>query len=193
MGMHQLTTDSSLWFKFTDNFLQGLSAVYVDDVVQSGTPTFDRLTDYLGDVYDAKKKEYGDCRIAGIQFYCDEDDMRVNQSQYLRSLKLLPTDANFDEFRSTRMKIAWLVHSRQDVAYGADIAAKVTPELFRKSTCHIKHLNAIIERLHLSPEESMRFPTLNASSISICVYCDASFANNEFFVVADGLHSSFGG
>jgi hypothetical protein len=57
MGMHQLTTDSSLWLKFTDNVLQGLSAVYVDDVVQAGVPTFDRLTDSLGDAYDAKKKE----------------------------------------------------------------------------------------------------------------------------------------
>jgi Reverse transcriptase (RNA-dependent DNA polymerase) len=80
MGMHPLTIDSSLWLKFIDNVLQGLSAVYVDDVVQAGTPTFDRLTDSLGEVYDAKKKEYGDGRIAGIKFYCDEDGMRVNQS-----------------------------------------------------------------------------------------------------------------
>jgi hypothetical protein len=57
MGMLQLTTDSSLRLIFTDNVLQGLSAVYVEDVVQAGTPTFDRLTDSLGDVYDAKSKE----------------------------------------------------------------------------------------------------------------------------------------
>jgi Reverse transcriptase (RNA-dependent DNA polymerase) len=60
VAMHQLTTDSSLWLKFTGNVLQGLSAVYVDDVVLAGTPTFDRLTYSIGDVYDAKKKEYGD-------------------------------------------------------------------------------------------------------------------------------------
>jgi hypothetical protein len=77
------------------------------------------------------------------------------------------------------MKLAWLVHSRPDVAYGAAIAAQVTPEQFGKSTCHIKRLNAIIKRLHLSPEESMRFPTLNTASLSICVFCDVSFANNE--------------
>jgi hypothetical protein len=69
MGMLQLTTDSSLRLIFTDNVLQGLSAVYVEDVVQAGTPTFDRLTDSLGDVYDGKSKEYGDGRIAGIHFY----------------------------------------------------------------------------------------------------------------------------
>jgi hypothetical protein len=190
MGMLQLTTDSSLRLIFTDNVLQGLSDVYVDDVVQAGTPTFDRLSDSLGDVYDAKNKEYGDGRIAGIQFYCDKDGMRVNQSQYLRSLKLLPADADFDEFRSTRMKLAWLVHSRPDVSYGAAIAAQVTPEQFSKSTCIIKRLNAIIKRLYLSPEESMRFPTLNAASQSICVFCDVSFANNK--AMSEDMSSQMG-
>jgi hypothetical protein len=61
-----LTTDSILWMNFSRNVLEGLSAVYVDDVVQVGTSEFYRLTDSLGERYDAKTKEYGDGRIAGI-------------------------------------------------------------------------------------------------------------------------------
>jgi Reverse transcriptase (RNA-dependent DNA polymerase) len=179
LGMKPLTTDSSLWMKFTNNVLEGLSAIYVDDVVQVGTNEFDRLTDSLSESYDAKAKEYGDGRIAGIEFFCDADGVKVNQAQYLHSLKVLPTDASYEDFRSARMKLAWLVHSRPDVSYCAATAAQVTPDLFQASTNAIRRLNSSIKRLHESPNEALRFPILDISSLRICVYCDASFANND--------------
>ena len=126
LGMKTLTTENSLWLKFVNNVLGGLSAVYVDDLIQAGTQDFDKLTDSLGREYDTKNKEYGDGTIAGIEFRCDDDGIRVNQAQYLRSLKLLPTDATFQGFRSSRMKLAWLVHSRPDISYCSTISAQVT-------------------------------------------------------------------
>jgi hypothetical protein len=93
MGMNTLTTDNSLWMKFTKNILEVISGIYVDDVVQAGTAEFDRLTNQLSANFDAKAKIYGDGHIAGIKFQRDKDGIRVNQSQYLRSLRPLPTDA----------------------------------------------------------------------------------------------------
>jgi hypothetical protein len=66
MGMTTLTTENCLWLKFDINTLEWASAVYVEDVVQIGTSEFDRLSDGLSARYDAKAKEYGDGRIAGI-------------------------------------------------------------------------------------------------------------------------------
>jgi Reverse transcriptase (RNA-dependent DNA polymerase) len=83
MDMQTLTTDNSTWMKFTENVLEGISGVYIDDVVQAGTAEFDLLTNQLSANYDAKAKEYGDGRIAGIEFQRDNDGIRVNQSQYL--------------------------------------------------------------------------------------------------------------
>jgi hypothetical protein len=105
--------------------LDGLSTVYVDDVLQAGTPQFDFLADSLSSNYDAKNKEYGCSRITGIDFYCDDDGISVNQTQYLQSLKPLPTEASYAEFRSARMKLAWLVHSRPYIAYSAASVANV--------------------------------------------------------------------
>jgi DNA-directed RNA polymerase specialized sigma subunit len=73
------------------------SKSYVDDVVQAGTAEFGRLTNHLSVNYDAKAKIYGYGRIAGIEFQRDSDCIRVNQSQYLRSLRPLPTDATFED------------------------------------------------------------------------------------------------
>jgi hypothetical protein len=105
MGMNTLTTDNSLWMKFTENILEGISGVYVDDVVQDGTAEFGRLTNQLSVNYDAKANIYGDIRIADIEFQRDKYGIRVNQSQYLRSLRPLPTDASYKDFRSARMKL----------------------------------------------------------------------------------------
>jgi Reverse transcriptase (RNA-dependent DNA polymerase) len=179
MDMQTLTTDNSLWMKFTENILEGISGVYVDDVVQAGTAEFDLLTNQLSANYDAKAKEYGDGRIAGIEFQRDNDGIRVNQSQYMLSLRPLPKDASFEDFRSARMKLMWLVHSRPDVAYCAASAAQITAEQWPSATGAIRRFNATIKRLRNSPEESMRFPMLDQETLWICVYCDASFANNE--------------
>jgi hypothetical protein len=81
--MNPLTTDSSAWLKTNEDILEGLSGVYVDDVVQAGTPGFDVPTDMLSKEYDTKEKEYGDGRIAGIELRCSTDGIRVNQEQYL--------------------------------------------------------------------------------------------------------------
>jgi hypothetical protein len=80
--MRTLSTDPSLSPKFSQNVLDGLSAVYVDDVLQAGTPQFALLTDILSSNYDAKKKEYGCMRIAGIECYCrcecGDDGISIN-------------------------------------------------------------------------------------------------------------------
>ena len=66
MGMQTLNTDNSLWVKLTSNILEGVSGVYVDDVIPAGTPGFDKLIHRLGERYDAKDKELEDGCIAGI-------------------------------------------------------------------------------------------------------------------------------
>jgi Reverse transcriptase (RNA-dependent DNA polymerase) len=166
MDMKTLTTDNSLWMKFAENVQEGISGVYADDVVQTGTAEFDILTNQLSANYDAKTKEYGDGRIAGIEFQSDNDGIRVNQSQYLLSLRPLPTDASFEDFRSARMKLMWLVHSRPDVAYSAASAAKITAEQWPSATGAIRRFNATIKRLRNSPEESMRFPHVGSRNTS---------------------------
>jgi hypothetical protein len=179
MGMNTLTTDNSLWMKFTENILEGISGVYVDDVVQDGTAEFGRLTNQLSVNYNAKANIYGDIRIADIEFQRDKYGIRVNQSQYLRSLRPLPTDASYKDFRSARMKLMWLVHSKPDVAYCAASAAQITAEQWPFATGAIRRFNATIQRLLNAPEESMRFPMLDQDTLRIYVYCDASFTNNE--------------
>jgi hypothetical protein len=94
--------------------------------------------------HNAKAKEYGDGRIAGIEFQRDKDGIRVNQSQYLLSLRSLPTYASYEDFWSARMKLMLLVHSRPDKAYCAASAAHITAEQWPSATGAIRRFKATI-------------------------------------------------
>jgi hypothetical protein len=59
MSMKHLTTDNSAWIRLTNNVLEGISGVYVDDVVQAGTTAFDILTDSSGSTYVPSLKNMG--------------------------------------------------------------------------------------------------------------------------------------
>jgi hypothetical protein len=80
--MRPLTTDNSDWIKLTNNILEVMSGLYVDDVIQAGTNVLYSLTDSLSSTCDAKSTEYGDGRIISIEFKCDIDCISVSQCWY---------------------------------------------------------------------------------------------------------------
>jgi hypothetical protein len=92
----QLGADNSAWLKPSKTVLRGISGFNIDYLAQTGTAASDHLTDFLSKFYDAKAKEFGDSRISGIKVKCENDKIRVHQSLYLLSLKLLPSNSTYD-------------------------------------------------------------------------------------------------
>lgn len=49
----------------------------------------------------------------------------INQHSYLKNIKPLPLDTYFSKFRSRRMKLVWLSHTKPDVMYKVFHVAKI--------------------------------------------------------------------
>ncbi len=59
-----------------------------------------------------------------------EGRLEQNQHFYLEKLEKLPLDASFTDFRSMRMRLAWLANTRPDCVYEISQLAQVTEERF---------------------------------------------------------------
>lgn len=62
----------------------------------------------------------------------------MSQNDYLRKLEELPDDSDCSYFRSTRMKLGWVVNTHPDVLLETTMLAQVTNDHFSKTNfqCH---------------------------------------------------------
>ncbi len=102
----------------------------------------------------------------------------MHQKDYLRQLEHLAITASFSEFRSMRMKLAWLGNTREDLAVDISQLAQVTEAHFNDAKrATIKRLNRVVVHAILHPL-SLKFPSLDPQSVRVIGFADASFANN---------------
>lgn len=59
LGMLPLLSDSTLYIKFDDSKLIGLSGIQVDESLNTGTDTFEKLTELTLEKFDPKPQVYG--------------------------------------------------------------------------------------------------------------------------------------
>ena len=120
------------------------------------------------------------CEFSGFQLDFNKDNGAIQQNQrhYLRRLQQLDDDASFSNFRSMRMRLAWLSHTRPDFCYQISALVqiiestyKITPKTF------ITQINRASNytRLHTV---AITFHQLDKATIKILGYADASFSNN---------------
>lgn len=103
----------------------------------------------------------------------------MDQLAYVSSVKPLPTDASFSNFRSARMKVAWLAHTGPDVLFEVSQLAQVTGFIFGANfKKEIKALNNALKYVHENPV-TIAFPKLDLESLPIVGLFDVSFANNR--------------
>lgn len=99
----------------------------------------------------------------------------MQQTEYAHKIQLLNKGCTYEEFRSKRHELAWITHTRPDVAYEAVILAQVTDKIFEP--VHVTQLNRAINRCKDNPELGLIVHKLNLESLHLIVHADASFAD----------------
>ena len=103
----------------------------------------------------------------------------MDQLFYMKKLEELELTSSFDQYRSMRMRLAWLANTRPDLQFEISQIAQVTAQRFKDDAqAHLRRLNAAIRYAHSNPAH-LKFPKLDYSSLHIIGYSDAAFANNH--------------
>jgi Reverse transcriptase (RNA-dependent DNA polymerase) len=175
LHMEQLVGDHSCYFRRIADKLVGLSSSYVDDLLHAGTPEFrDDITRMLKDNFEIRIEDAKQFTFAGVDV-CSKP-YALTQSGYIKRLSKLKLCAKFEDYRSARAKIAWLVQTRPDICCAVATAAQVTDKTFTVPC--IRSLNKLVHRLQQTDTIGLQFPTLDQESLTIVCYTDSSFANN---------------
>lgn len=177
LKMERLSGDLSLFFKHASGKLVGASGTYVDDIIRIGAKEF-RISSSMmtGDRFDSKPTKGLPFTFTGLEMGLDHDRITLKQTRYIQSLQEVPSDATFEGFCSIRAKLAWVVHSRPDVAFAVSRLSQHTAETFRKEA--IALANRTIAYLRSTSDLHISFPALDSESLFLVCYSDASFSNN---------------
>lgn len=179
LEMKPLRSDPALYKLMRDGLLSGLSGGYVDDLIRTGTPIFREHSSATNTRFDMGDDEHVPCTFSG--FYLDRKNGTLEQSQrsYLKKLESLPLQASFKEFRSMRMRLAWLANTRPDCQFEISQLAQVTENRFEADrSSFIRRLNKAT-RYATENFVSLKIPKLDASTARVVGFADASFANND--------------
>ena len=96
----------------------------------------------------------------------------------MKRIEQLDYSSPFSDFRSLRMRLAWLANTRPDLKFDISQLAQVTAKRFEEDAkAHLKRLNASIRYEHDNVAH-LKFPMLDRSSLRIIGYGDAAFANS---------------
>lgn len=179
LGMTPFRSDPALYRLMANGLLTGLSGGYVDDLLRAGTPEFKRHAAQTNDRFEMGPDETLPCTFSGFHLSRDESGtLQQNQHFYLRKLEQLPLDAKFQDFRSMRMKLAWLANTRPDCQFEISQLAQVTEERFSiERSSIIRRLNKAT-KFAVDNQVSLRVPQLDVDSLRVVGFSDASFANN---------------
>jgi hypothetical protein len=98
-------------------------------------------------------------------------------STYIKRLTFLPDTAKFKEYKTLRAKLLWDAHARPDISAFVSMDGSVTNESFEPK--HVQRINQHVQYLLSTSDVSLSFPKLDAESLHMVVYADASHANRE--------------
>lgn len=177
LGMKQACGDLSLYYRRVHGKLEGISGIVVDDTLQCGTKSFWNLTSRTMERFRSKERTLENILFAGIQIDKRENGFFLSQGSYSKKLSKLPKGSDYNGFRSIRAKLLWLCNSPPDIVCATSMITQVTEGSFSDES--MKKANKIISHIQTSPNKGLLQKKLDFSSISIFVYKDSSFGNND--------------
>ena len=176
--MKQTDGDLALWFKGVGKALQGLIGVYVDDQLGCGTKEFVKYSEETEKKFKSRARCFDKLHFAGIEIDTLQDgSILMHQEPHAKKLKNLEENCTFDDFRSRRHELAWLTHTRPDVAAVANMMSQVTINCFQKK--HVRTINSCISEVNQTPQRGLLQHKLDSDSLCMVCYTYSSFANNE--------------
>lgn len=143
LQISRAVSDPSLFFKIKHGKLRGTIGNYVDDSLLAGDDKFQIDTCLTLNIFESKERICDTFTFFGNQIVTKEPGWyNMSQAHYANQLQNLTGDTTFNHFRRSRSILAWMVHSRRDLAWAANKAAKATEDLFEKG--HITKFNKAV-------------------------------------------------
>lgn len=167
--------DLSLFFRVVEGKLRGMTGAYVDDTIGTEDAKFEKESEATGERFQSNARDTGSFQFAGIQIEEEEGGYLMHQERFALKITQLSKQCTFSEFRSKRHELAWLTHTRPDLAAAVNLAAQVTEPNFEKK--HVKALNDVVKRAHNNSKRGIRQQLLDTETLSWRVFTDSSFAN----------------
>ena len=178
LEMVPLRSEPACYIKHEDGKLVGISGSYVDDLLRAGKKSFRDECRKTYEAFDMGEEEDLPCDFTGFYLRRDGDSILQHQRSHLKNSETLQSSATFPDFRSMRMKLAWISHTRADVLFEISQLAQITEERFQKerSAC-IRRINKAV-RFAKNHDIAIKVPKLWFETLRVVGYSDSSFANN---------------
>lgn len=176
--MKPFKSDPAIYFLLREGILKGLSGSYVDDLVRAGKQDFRGISAKTNERFEMKEDSALPSAFTGFILDKRAADLLIDQKSYLRKLEKLDEGATFGQFRSMRMRLAWLANSRPDCLFEINQLAQITEHMFKdRPNEMVRRLNKAI-RYATENQVRLKIPKLDVESLRIVGFSDASFANN---------------
>ena len=185
LEMEPMTGDGYPYAKFEDpdKAAEGLLGMLVHDGLLTGSENFQRLTEKTLERFESSPREWDSFDFYGLSLSSGQDNgIKICQTGHIKRLPLLEKEVSCATFRSIRAALAWISHTRPDIACLVNRAAQVTDATL--SPAEVKMVNDCIKTLKNEPRLGLRFSPLDVNTLMciilyLRVYTDASFGNNH--------------
>ena len=115
----QTKEDPSLCFSFDeDDELEGINGPYVDELILAGKEKFEEKCKKTHELFEITGDEDIPFDFSGFNIRKGNYfPLKMNQTSYAKQLQVLDHNSTFPNFRSMRMKLAWLANTRPDLLF----------------------------------------------------------------------------
>ena len=146
-----------------------MNGSYVEDLLRVGNREFRDLWSHTHRRFETSGDDDLPVTFAGFEIARESDgSFTIDQTFYLKRLEQLDLSSTFENFRSLRMKVAWLANTRPDLQFEISQLAQVTQERFAKESKEfLKRLNSAT-RYAYDNVAHLKFQMLDQSSLRIC-------------------------
>lgn len=102
------------------------------------------MTDHIPQSFESKQPEYRPFVFAGRNIARKKKRIFLEQNNYTEKVEKLNENASFEDFRTTRLRLAWINLTRPKILVDVNIVSEVTKDIFQQDlkfkTKIIKHL-----------------------------------------------------
>ena len=95
----------------------------------------------------------------GIKIKTVEAGFELSQKHYTKSLRILPENCNFGDFRPLRHKLAWLTNTLPEMCLAVNMAAKVTEKSFCEDD--ITEIRRVVNHVQKHPDQPLKYMKLD--------------------------------
>ena len=187
LDMEQVPFDPCLLFHRTDERLQGIVSLQVDDTLYACTEEFAEKEEKVSTKFPSKGRtpiETEPVRYNGIDLHKIPHGYQMDQRTYISEIPPISSkeDMSFEQFRSVRAKFAYAAYSTTPdvLVYVAHLAQYTEDRFASEKVNALRVLKKLKKTIGTNPSTSgLKFVNFDPKNLEVVVCIDAAFAVNK--------------